>query len=70
MKLIKKQIQSNEGKEKTGNEKRGKPEMKRGENRKLREGKTSQSREKNQQTQPTYDTESGNRTQATLVGGE
>ena len=33
-------------------------------------GKTSQSREERQQTQPTYDTESGNRTQGTLVGGE
>ena len=33
-------------------------------------GKTSQSRVENQQTQPTYDTKSGNRTWATLVGGE
>ena len=41
-------------------EQRGKPE-----------GKTSRSREENQQqTQPTYDVESGNRTRATLVEGE
>ena len=33
-------------------------------------GKTCQSREENQQTEPTYDAESGKRTQATLVGGE
>ena len=33
-------------------------------------GKTSQSREENQQNQPTYDTEVGIRTRATLVGGE
>ena len=33
--------------------------------------KTSQSKDENQQqTQPTYDAESGNRTRATLVGGE
>ena len=32
--------------------------------------KTSQSREENQLTQPTYDTEVGNRTRATLVGVE
>ena len=32
--------------------------------------KTSRCREENQQTQPTYDARSGNRTQATLVGGE
>ena len=34
------------------------------------QGKFSQSREENQPTQPIYDTESGNRTRATLVGGE
>ena len=33
-------------------------------------GGTSQSIEESQQTQPTYDAESGNRTQATPVGGE
>ena len=43
--------------------------MRRGENRSTRR-KTSQSRVENQQTQPTYDAESGNQTQATLVGGE
>ena len=43
--------------------------MRRGENRSTRR-KTSQSRVENQQTQPTYDAESGNRTRATLVGGE
>ena len=32
--------------------------------------KPSRSRLENQQTQPTYDAESGNRTRATLVGGE
>ena len=32
--------------------------------------KTSRCRVENQQTQPTFDTGSGNRTQATLVGGE
>ena len=32
--------------------------------------KTSRSRVENQQTQPTYDADSGNRTRATLVGGE
>ena len=31
---------------------------------------TSRSRVENQQTQPTYDVESRNRTRATLVGGE
>ena len=41
----------------------------RGENRSTW-GKTSQSRAENQQTQPTYDPEVGNRTWATLVGGE
>ena len=41
----------------------------RGENRSTRR-KTSRSRVENQQTQPTYDTESGNRARATLVGGE
>ena len=41
-------------------EQRGKPE-----------GKTSRNREENQQqTQPTYDVESGNPTRATLVEGE
>ena len=33
-------------------------------------GKNSHSRAENQQTQPTYDAESGNRTRATLVEGE
>ena len=32
--------------------------------------KTSRCREENQQTQPTFDAGSGNRTRATLVGGE
>ena len=32
--------------------------------------KTSRCRVENQQTQPTYDAECGNRTRATLVGGE
>ena len=42
----------------------------RGENRST-QGKTSRSREENQQqTQPTYDAGSGNRTRDTLVGGE
>ena len=42
----------------------------RGKNRSTRR-KTSRSREENQQqTQPTYDAETGNRTRATLVGGE
>ena len=41
----------------------------RGENRSTRQ-KTSQSREENQQTQPTYDPESEEWTRATLVGGE
>ena len=43
--------------------------LRRGENRSNRR-KTSRSRVENQQTQPTYDAESGNRTRATLVGGE
>ena len=44
--------------------------FKRGENKNTR-GKTSRSKDENQQqTQPTYDAESGNRTRATLVGGE
>ena len=43
-------------------EERGKPEH---------PEKTSRSKDENQrQTQPTYDAESGNRTRATLVGGE
>ena len=33
-------------------------------------GKTSQKREENQQTHPTYDVESGNRTRAILVRGK
>ena len=41
----------------------------RGENRSTRR-KISRSRVENQQTQPTYDADSGNRTRATLVGGE
>jgi len=41
----------------------------RGENRNTR-GKTSQSRVENQQTQPTYDVPSENRTWATLVEGQ
>ena len=41
----------------------------RGENQSTR-GKTSQGREENQQTQPTYDAESRNRTRATLVEGK
>ena len=41
----------------------------RGENRSTR-GKTSHGREENQQTQSTYDTESGNRTRATLMEGK
>ena len=41
----------------------------RGENQSTRR-KTSRCRGENQQTQPTYDAESGNRTRATLVGGE
>ena len=36
----------------------------------LRRGETSQCRVENQQTQPTYDAESWNRTLATLVGGK
>ena len=43
--------------------------LKRGENRSSRR-KTSRSREENQQTQPTYDAGSGNRTRDTLVEGE
>ena len=43
--------------------------LRRGENWSTRR-KTSRSRVENQQTQPTYDAESGNRTRATLVGGE
>ena len=43
--------------------------LRRGENRSTRR-KTSRSRVENQQSQPTYDAESGNRTRATLVGGE
>ena len=43
--------------------------FRRGENRSTRR-KTSRSKDENQQqTQPTYDAESGNRTRATLVGG-
>ena len=34
------------------------------------QGKTSRSRVENQQTQPTYDVRSGNRTRATLVEGQ
>ena len=44
--------------------------LRKGENRSTR-GKTFRSREENQQqTQPTYDAGSGNRTRDTLVGGE
>ena len=43
--------------------------LRRGENRSTR-GKTSRCREENQQTQPTFDAESENRTRVTLVGGE
>ena len=43
--------------------------MRRGENRSSR-SKTSRSRVENQQTQPTYDAGSGNRTRDTLVEGE
>ena len=43
--------------------------LRRGENRST-QGKTSQSRVENQQTQPTYGVESRNRSQATLVEGE
>ena len=44
--------------------------LRRGENRRTRR-KTSRSKEENQQqTQTTYDAESGNRTWDTLVGGE
>ena len=43
--------------------------LRRGENRRTRR-KTSRSKDENQQqTQPTFDAESGNRTRATLVGG-
>ena len=43
--------------------------LRRGENRSTQR-KTSQSKDKNQQqTQPSFDAESGNRTRATLVGG-
>ena len=42
-------------------EERGKPEY---------PEKTSRNRVENQQTQPTYDAEPGNQTQATLVGGK
>ena len=41
----------------------------RGENRSTR-GKTSHSRVENQQTQSTFDAESGNQTRATLVEGK
>ena len=41
----------------------------RGENRSTR-GKTSHSRVENQQTQPTYNTECGDQTRATLVEGK
>ena len=41
----------------------------RGENRST-QGKTSQSRVENQQTQSTYDAECGNRTRATLMEGK
>ena len=44
--------------------------LRRGENRSTQR-KTSGNKDENQQkSQPSYDTESGNRTQATLVGGE
>ena len=43
--------------------------QRRGENWSTRR-KTSRSKVENQQTQPTYDAEPGNRTRATLVGGE
>ena len=44
--------------------------LRRGENRSTRR-KTSRNKDENQQqTQPTYDAESGNRTRATLVGGK
>ena len=44
--------------------------LRRGENRSTRR-KTSRSKDENQQQiQPTYDAESGNRTRATLVGGQ
>ena len=46
--------------------------LRRGENRSNRstQSKASQCRVENQQTQPTYDADSGNRSRATLVGGE
>ena len=43
--------------------------LRRGENRST-QGKTSRSRVENQETQPTYRVESGNRSWATLVEGE
>ena len=44
--------------------------LRRGENRSTQR-KTSRSKDENQQqTQPTFDAESGNRTRATLVGGQ
>ena len=43
--------------------------LSRGENRST-QGKTTQGREENQQTLPTYDSEVGYRSQATVVGGE
>ena len=43
--------------------------LRRGENRSTRR-KTSRSKDENQQTQPTYDAESGNRTRVTLVTGK
>ena len=43
--------------------------LRRGENRSTR-GKTAQSRVEKQQTQPTYDVESGHGIRATLMGGE
>ena len=42
--------------------------LERGENRSTRR-KTSRSRVENQQTKPTYDAESGNRTRDTCIGG-
>ena len=44
--------------------------LRRGENRNNRRKTTRSKDENQQQTQPTYDAESGNRTRATLVGGE
>ena len=43
--------------------------LRRGENQGTQK-KTSRSKDENQQTQPTYDTEPGNQTWAPLVGGE